>query len=263
MIAGYNEFCARIRVGGKLIINKKIQRDIIIPSGISCFTYGFTDDADYRSFNIRQIEDTYKFDLKTPDTIIRDINFSFPGKINIENATVAIAVALMCGVTEQEIRKAIILFKGVQRRFDIRINYPDLVYIDDYAHHPEEIRACITSVKEYFGGRKITVVFQPHLYSRTRDHAISFARILDKMDETILLPVYAAREKPIEGVSSEMIFEKMKSRNKRLLNMEDIPDKLDIENLDVLLTIGAGDIDTLVGPIEEKIKRVEENEGSD
>jgi UDP-N-acetylmuramate--alanine ligase len=254
MIAGYNEFCARIRVGGKLIINKRTQRDIIIPSGVSCFTYGFTDDADYGSFNIRQTGDTYKFDLKTPDTIIQDIHFSFPGKINIENATVAIAVALMCGVTEQEIRKAIILFKGVQRRFDIRINYPDLVYIDDYAHHPEEIRACITSVKEYFGGRKITVIFQPHLYSRTRDHAIGFAEILDKMDETILLPIYAAREKPIEGVSSEMIFEKMKSTNKRLLNKEDIPDKLDIENLDVLLTIGAGDIDTLVRPIEEKIK---------
>ena len=132
---------------------------------------------------------------------------------------------------------------------------PGLAYIDDYAHHPEEIRACIKSVKEYFSGRKITGIFQPHLFSRTRDHAEGFAAILDELDEVILLPIYPAREKPIEGVTSEMIFNKMKSENKRLLEKEDIPGKLDVNKLDVLLTIGAGDIDTLVGPIEEKLKK--------
>jgi UDP-N-acetylmuramate--alanine ligase len=149
----------------------------------------------------------------------------------------------------------LISFNGVKRRFDIRLNYPNLVYIDDYAHHPEEIRACITSVREYFKGRKITGIFQPHLFSRTRDHAKGFAEILDTLDEAILLPVYPAREKPIEGVSSGMIFEKMKLRNKSLLNMEDIPGKLDIENLDVLITIGAGDIDKLVEPIEKELEK--------
>jgi len=157
-------------------------------------------------------------------------------------------------VTEQEIRKAVLLFQGVRRRFDIRINVPGLAFVDDYAHHPEEIRACITCVKEYFSGRKITGIFQPHLFSRTLDHADGFAKILDELDEVILLPIYPAREKPIEGVTSELIFNKMKSVKKRLLAKSDLPGELDSKNIDVLLTIGAGDIDTLVIPIEEKLR---------
>jgi UDP-N-acetylmuramate--alanine ligase len=148
-----------------------------------------------------------------------------------------------------------VLFQGVRRRFDIRINKPGLVYIDDYAHHPEEIRACILSIREYFQGRKITGIFQPHLFTRTRDHADGFANILDKLDEVILLPVYAAREKPIPGVTSEMIFKRMTIENKRLLQMEDIPGQLDPDKLDVLVTIGAGDIDSLVEPIEKKLRK--------
>jgi UDP-N-acetylmuramate--alanine ligase len=161
----------------------------------------------------------------------------------------------MCGITEQEIRKAVLLFQGVRRRFDIRINWPGLAYVDDYAHHPEEIRAFISSVKEYFSGRKITGIFQPHLFSRTRDHAEGFAEILDELDELILLPVYPAREKPIEGVTSELIFNKMRSGKKWLLNKADIPSKLDVRSLDVLVTIGAGDIDSLADPIEEKLRK--------
>ena len=255
MIAAYNEFCSKIREGGTLIINRKIVNKIIVPAGVTSFTYGFDKNADYRSFNIRQSGGSYRFNLKTPGKIIKDINFGFPGIINIENATAAAAVAIISGVTETELRKALITFRGVSRRFDIRLNYPDLVYIDDYAHHPEEIRACIASVKGYFGGRKITGIFQPHLFSRTRDHAEGFAEILDKLDEVILLPIYPAREKPIQGVSSEMIFEKMKLKKKCLLNKDDIPGRLDIENLDVLLTIGAGDIDGLVEPIEVELRK--------
>jgi UDP-N-acetylmuramate--alanine ligase len=255
MIAAYNEFCAKTRAGGTIIVNRKIVDKIIVPSGVTAFTYGFEEDADYRSFNIRQSGESYRFDLKTPGNTISDIHFRFPGIINIENATVASAVALIAGVTEMELRKAMILFSGVRRRFDIRINYPDLVYIDDYAHHPEEIRACITSVKEYFGGRKISGIFQPHLYSRTRDHAEGFAEILDQLDEAILLPIYPAREKPIEGVSSEMIFDRMKLKKKRLLYKEDLPGKLDFKSTDVLITIGAGDIDRLVEPIEKELMK--------
>ncbi len=255
MIAAYNEFCAKIRKGGILILNRKIINNIIVPSGVTAFTYGFEEDSDYRSFNIRQSGGSYKFDLRTPEKVFTDIHFGFPGVINIENATVASAVALISGVSEMELRKALFSFRGVRRRFDIRINYPGLVYIDDYAHLPEEIRACITSVREYFSGRKITGIFQPHLFSRTRDHAEGFAEILDQFDEVVLLPIYPAREKPIEGVSSKMIFANMKLQKKRLLNKKDIPGKLDIENLDVLLTIGAGDIDRLVDPIEEELRR--------
>jgi UDP-N-acetylmuramate--alanine ligase len=255
MIKAYNEFCGKIRQGGKLIVNSKILKDIIVPEGVSCYTYGFDEDADFRSTDIKHCKGYYSFNLRTPSVTIEDLHFAFPGIINIENFTAAISVALMCGVTEQEIRKAVLLFQGVRRRFDIRINLPGLAFIDDYAHHPEEIRACITCIKEFFAGRKITGIFQPHLFSRTRDHADGFAKILDELDEVILLPIYPAREKPIDGVSSELIFNKMRSANKKLLSKEDIPGKLDIKKLDVLLTIGAGDIDTLVTPIEQRLRR--------
>jgi len=169
--------------------------------------------------------------------------------------TVSIVIALFCGVSEDEIRKGMTIFRGVRRRFDIRVDLPGLAYVDDYAHHPEEIRACIMSLREYFSGRKITGIFQPHLFSRTLDHADGFAAALDELDEAILLPVYPAREKPIPGVSSELILNKMKLEKKRLLAMDEIPGKLDVKMLDVLATIGAGDIDRLADPIEEKLKR--------
>lgn len=255
MVKAYNEFCGKIRKGGNLVVNNKIRKEIVVPEGVSCFTYGLEADADFRASDIERGKDYYTFNIKTPETNINDLHFAFPGIVNIENFTAAIAIALMCGVTESEVKKGVLLFQGVKRRFDIRINQPGLTYVDDYAHHPEEIRACITSVKEYFEGRKITGIFQPHLFSRTRDHAEGFAAILDQLDETILLPIYPAREKPIIGVSSEMILVKMKSGKKSLLKKEDIPDKLDVSKLDVLITIGAGDIDQLVKPIEEKLKK--------
>jgi UDP-N-acetylmuramate--alanine ligase len=255
MVDAYNVFCGKIRKGGILIVNNKIRKEIIVPEGVRCFTYGLDPDSDYMAGDIIQQKDYYTFNLKTPSGIIDGLRFAFPGIINIENITAAIAIALKCGVTEQEIRKAVILFQGVKRRFDVRINRTGLTYIDDYAHHPEEIRACIKSVKEYFRGRKITGIFQPHLFSRTQDHADGFAAILDELDETILLPIYPAREKPVEGVTSEIIFNKMKSENKILLKKEDIPGKLDVSRLDVLITIGAGDIDSLVKPIEDKLNK--------
>ena len=255
MIDAYNIFCSKIRKGGSLFINSRIKNLIRIPEGVVAYTYGTDQDSDYKSSGIKRHCDYYSFDLQTPHEFLGDLHFPFPGIINIENLTAAIAVAMNCGVTEQEIRKAIIHFQGVRRRFDIRINLPGIVYVDDYAHHPEEIRAFVISVREYFSGRKITGIFQPHLYSRTRDHAEGFAAILDELDETILLPVYPAREKPIPGITSEIIYEKMKSGRKKMMKMEDIPDKLNFRELDVLVTIGAGDIDRLVEPIEEKIKK--------
>jgi len=253
MVEAYNVFCGKIKKGGTLIVNCKIKKEIIIPEGVECLTYGLDPGSDYMATDIEHQKDYYRFNLKTPAGIIENLHFAFPGIINIENFTAAIAIAIMCGVTEQEIRKAVILFQGVQRRFDIRINLPGLTYIDDYAHHPEEIRACITSVKEYFRGRKVTGIFQPHLFSRTRDHADGFAAILDELDEAILLPIYPAREKPLEGVTSELILNRMRSGKKSLMKKEDIPGKLDVSKLDVLITIGAGDIDTLVKSIEDKL----------
>jgi UDP-N-acetylmuramate--alanine ligase len=254
MVDAYNKFFSGIKNGGTLIANRRIVDQISVPGNIQFYTYGFQDDADFQAYNLRQKGDKYEFDLKTPEKKIHNIHFSIPGKVNIENAAAASAASLVAGVHEIELRQALSTFTGVTRRFDIRIKYPDIVYIDDYAHHPEEIKACITSVKEFFAGRKITGIFQPHLFSRTKDHASGFAEILDQLDEAILLPIYPAREKPIEGVSSKMIFDLMKSKRKQLLDKDDIPGKLDIENIDVLLTIGAGDIDRLVEPIEKEIE---------
>ena len=255
MVKAYNEFCRRIRQGGILLVNTKILEDILVPEGVTCLTYGFEDKADYRSFNIQSKGDHYIFSLATPSETLENLHFAFPGIINVENITAAIAIAMLCGATVEEIRKAMVTFTGVRRRFDIRLNIPGLAYVDDYAHHPEEIKAFITSAKAYFKGRKITGIFQPHLFSRTFDHAAGFASCLDELDEVILLPIYPAREKPIPGVTSGLIYDKMKSVNKKLLKKEDLPGMLETEKLDVLVTIGAGDIDTLVLPIEEKLKK--------
>ena len=254
MIEAYNIFCSKIRKGGILILNSRIKEFIRCPENVRCLTYGNDQGSDYRSYNIERRDDYYLFNLKTPDGLLENLMFPFPGIINIENLTAAVAIALNCGVTEDEIRKAIILFRGVKRRFEIKVNLPGLTYIDDYAHHPEEIRACIRSVREYFSGRRVTGIFQPHLFSRTRDHADGFAKILDELDEAILLPIYPAREKPISGISSELILGKMKLQNRKLLRMDDILSWLDPGKIDVLVTIGAGDIDRLVGPITEKLK---------
>ncbi|MCU0461550.1 MAG: UDP-N-acetylmuramate--L-alanine ligase [Bacteroidales bacterium] len=255
MIAGYNEFIRKIRPKGILIYNYAIREHIECPGEVLGYTYGSDPSADYRYFNVGRRNDCYNFSIKTPHGVLGDIHFPFPGIINIENLTAAIAAALNCGVNEDEIRKAAVLFQGVRRRFDIRINRQGLTYIDDYAHHPEEIRAFIISVREYFGNRKITGIFQPHLFTRTKDHAEGFAKMLDTLDEVILLPIYPAREKPIPGVSSKMILDRMKLKAKSLLEMSDIPEKLDVKSLDVLLTIGAGNIDRLVEPIEQKLKK--------
>lgn len=255
MIEGYNVFISKIRLGGTLVVNSRIRDVLRIPSGLKCFTYGFDDGSDFRAFNIEHRDDHYRFSVATPEGPIADLRLRFPGIINVLNFTAAIAIATMCGVTEEEIRKGVLLFSGVKRRFDVRIDTPGLTYVDDYAHHPEEIRAFITCCREYYKGRRLTGIFQPHLFSRTKDHAEGFAAMLDQLDEVILLPIYPAREKPVEGVTSALIFDRMKNPSKRMLSKGDIPAKLDASAIDVLLTIGAGDIDTLVKPIEEMLRR--------
>lgn len=254
MIEAYNEFCRQVRAGGVMVVNKKIENVISRQPDVGYFTYGIDDTADYSAINITPEDHFYRFDLKTPAGILRDIHFSFPGLINVENAVAASALALMSGVMAEEIRKALICFRGVKRRFDIRVNYPSIVYIDDYAHHPEEIKAFINSIREQYRGKSITGVFQPHLYSRTSDHAASFAEALDTLDSVILMPIYPAREEPIPGVESEIILEKMQLPGVRIVKSDGVVNAIDFENTQVLLTIGAGDIDRLVKPIEEKIK---------
>ncbi|MDX9930269.1 MAG: UDP-N-acetylmuramate--L-alanine ligase [Bacteroidales bacterium] len=256
MIAGYNEFCTLVRPGGHMVVNKKIESLIKRQPDVSCSTYGLDETADYSALNITPDSHFYRFDLKTPSGVFRDMHFSLPGVINVENAVAASAVALLSGAMIEEVRKALVCFRGVRRRFDLRLSLPGMIYIDDYAHHPEEIRAFTESIREQYGRSRITGIFQPHLYTRTRDHAESFARALDMLDSVILMPVYPAREEPIPGVESYLIRDAMKMKDVKIIAARGVVDAVDLANTDVLVTIGAGDIDRLVKPLEDKIKAI-------
>lgn len=182
------------------------------------------------------------------------MKLSYPGKINVENAIAASAVAIICGVEEEELRLALSNFMGVRRRFDYRIKNENLVFIDDYAHHPKELWESISSVKAIYPDKKITGIFQPHLYTRTRDFADGFAESLDLLDELILLDIYPARELPIENVDSNLILSKMKSKG-RICSKGELIDQIKQSKIEVLLTLGAGDIDKLVEPIEKVLNQ--------
>jgi UDP-N-acetylmuramate--alanine ligase len=192
--------------------------------------------------------------LKTPDGIIAHCKLNYPGLVNVENAVAASALAFLAGASADEIKSGLENYQGVLRRFDVKFKSEKQIYIDDYAHHPAELKAVISSVKALYPNRKVTGIFQPHLYSRTRDFAGEFAASLDLLDETLLVPVYPAREEPIKGVSSELIFEKMKNENKFLVEKSEVPELLRNRETDVVLTMGAGDIDGIGGQIIEVLK---------
>ena len=172
----------------------------------------------------------------------------------MENGIAAAAAAILGGVAPEKVREALAAFQGVERRFDIHLNTPQVAYIDDYAHHPEEIKSAITSIRNIFPGRKLTAIFQPHLYTRTRDFAAEFAQSLSMLDELVLLDIYPARELPIEGVTSDIIFNKVTAADKALLKKEEVLDYLKEKEIDILVTFGAGDIDRLIAPIENLLK---------
>jgi UDP-N-acetylmuramate--alanine ligase len=255
MIEAYNIFCGKIRKGGTLILNENIASSIAIPSGVNVFTYGVGEDASFRAENIVKGDGYYKFDIKTPEGIINNIRLLLPGLVNILNATAAAAAAFTAGALPEEICHAMFLYKGVNRRFDVRLSMPQITYIDDYAHHPEEINALISAVHDFYPGRRVTGIFQPHLFTRTRDFASGFAAALDRLDEILLLTLYPAREKPIAGVSSDMISSLMKNRNVRVVTKEELLPALEKTVEGILLTIGAGDIDRFVDPITEMLKK--------
>ena len=196
----------------------------------------------------------FTFDLHHPGGVIQGCRCGIPGIINVENSVAAAAVALVQGLKPENIRTALGTFQGVRRRFDIHFNTPGCSYIDDYAHHPKEIEAAVRSIRDIFPGRKLTAVFQPHLYTRTRDFADEFARALSKVDKLILLDIYPAREEPIPGVSSEIIFDKVTAPEKVLLRKEELMDYLKNEPLEALVTLGAGNIDRFIQPITQMLK---------
>lgn len=245
----FQDFVNQIKKGGILVHKKGL---VLKHDELATYTYSLQENADFCAENIKLVEGFYQFDLVHPDGVIRELLFSYPGKINVENAIAASAVAILCGVEEDELRKALSTFEGVRRRFDYQIRNEKIVFIDDYAHHPKELWESISSVRELYPEKKITGIFQPHLYSRTRDFAEGFATSLNLLDEVILLDIYPARELPIEGVTSEIIFKNLQVPSK-LCSIGELIELLRDKEFEVLLTLGAGDIDKLVGPIRNLI----------
>ncbi|MDX9704093.1 MAG: UDP-N-acetylmuramate--L-alanine ligase [Weeksellaceae bacterium] len=233
--------------------SKKITEKLFVRKGLpipEALTYGVESGADYDAINIRIEEGFYHFDVQMPDGIFKDFTLKHPGKHNVENATAAIAVAHYLEIPTEKIQHALKDFMGVKRRFN-RWDYNEKIYIDDYAHHPTELNALITSLKEMFPRKKILGVFQPHLYSRTRDFMNEFAESLAHFDELILLTIYPARELPIEGITSEELLQKIKLEKKEVSTLNEALERIKSKDFDVLVTAGAGNIDTLVKPIKK------------
>jgi len=214
------------------------------------YKYGFDNQNSYYADAVRVEDHQYHFDLVYPQGRIQDIAMLLPGRHNVENAVAASALALKYGLKEEAVKSGLENFKGVKRRFEYHIQKPDLIYIDDYAHHPREINALYESVRELYPQRKITAIFQPHLYSRTRDFMDDFAQSLSPFDEVILLELYPARERPIAGINSSALLEKIENDQKSLLARQEILTRFSEEKPELILTIGAGDIDQLIGPLK-------------
>ena len=244
-----------------LIMKKGVQLTPRMQAGAKVYTYAVEDkNADFYADNVRVGEGKIVFDFHTPSSSLANLHLGAPVWVNIENATAAMAVAWLNGVTEEELRTGIASFAGVWRRFNVLINTPALAYIDDYAHHPQEIEASIDSIRKLFPGRHTTGVFQPHLYTRTRDFADGFAHVLSLLDEVVLLPIYPARELPIEGVSSQMLMEKI-TVPVTLVEKENVVSWLqkhiNPSQPTALMTIGAGDIDRIVPCLVESLMKKE------
>lgn len=233
------------QVSGFLLVKDHIQSNFS-----NCFTYSLNNkETAYYAENIEFVDEFYQFDLITPTGIYRNLKLGVGGLHNVENAIAASALALNYGISEESLRDGLATFKGVHRRFETIIKSEKLVFIDDYAHHPTEITACLSSIRKMYPGRKITAVFQPHLYSRTRDFADDFATSLSLADELILLDIYPAREAPIEGITSECLLSKVNLTNKYLVAKSELCNKLVDLKPQLVVTMGAGDIDRLIPEI--------------
>ena len=250
----FEHFTTLIRAGGALIMRKGIDIVPKLQKGVKLYTYSMDEGGDFCAENIKTVKGEIRFDFVTPTDRINDVRLGVPVRINVENSVAAMALAWLNGVTSEEIRTGISSFSGIYRRFNVVFKTDKMVFMDDYAHHPSELKASISSIRNLYPNRKITGVFQPHLYTRTRDFAPAFAEALSQLDELILLDIYPARELPIEGVDSELILRDVKLKNKTLCSKENLLPLLKDKELDVLVTFGAGDIDKLVPLIKVQLK---------
>lgn len=255
MLEAFRQFALQTDAEGPLIVKQGIPLLDGAGCGRGYATYTARGmEADYYSCNVRNYDGNIYFDLRTPQGAMYDMMLPDGSLYNVENAVAAAAAALSLGADEHQLRYGLKTYKGVRRRFDFRIKTKDLVMIDDYAHHPQEIAACLESIRYLYPGRRVVGIFQPHLYSRTRDFADQFAEVLSTLDEAVLLPIYPARERPILGITSSMLLRKMEGMSKYLCTPDQALELVPALCPDVVVTLGAGDIDRLVPRLEEVLK---------
>ena len=247
LVESFKQFASQLKSGGRLIYRNGLEL-----SGGK--TYSANVVADIQAVNVRIQDGSFFFDFKNGNLEIENIQMGLPGLHNIENAVAAIEVALQLGIDPEKIRKALAGFRGVKRRFEYVVKEEGHIYIDDYAHHPEELRACIKAIKSLYPDKKLCTIFQPHLFTRTRDFADGFAEVLGMTDELIMLDIYPARELPIEGVSSAMVLDKVGISAKQILSKQETIDYIRLKKPELLLTVGAGDIDTLILPLKKVLQ---------
>lgn len=253
----FEHFTSLIRTDGCLILKKGLSLDLRLPEGARLYTYSASEEADFYAKNIRIGNGEIFFDFVGPDVCIEDVQLGVPVKVNVENGVAAMALAWLNGVSAEEIKRGMASFRGPVRRFDFHLKKDNIVLLDDYAHHPAELKASILSVKELYQGKKVTGIFQPHLYTRTRDFASDFAASLSLLDELILLDIYPAREEPIPGVTSQIIFDKVTIPNKKMILKEELLDlvKKEAASYEVVLMVGAGNIDRLIEPVKQILEK--------
>jgi UDP-N-acetylmuramate--alanine ligase len=257
--AAFRQFVSQIKQKGVLLVEESIVIDFPVPEAGEKFSYSASTKADYYAENIKVKEGKMVFDMIALDVMQgmisekkqEDLELILPGIHNVSNAVAAAAAAFYLGLSFEDIAQGLSTFEGIKRRFDVHINSKNLVYVDDYAHHPKEVSSTINAAKQLFPDREITVIFQPHLFSRTEDFAHDFAESLSLANQLILLDIYPARESPIEGVNAKMLLDLCANPKKETCSKEELLNVLAQEELDVLLTLGAGDIDTLVEPIKD------------
>lgn len=250
----FEKFTSLIRPNGHLILKIDAKLTPKVSDSVKVWSYSETK-GDFHAENIRMGNGEIFFDFVSPKGVIKDISLGVPVKINIENGIAAMAAAELSGATPEEMKSAMSSFMGVKRRFEFHLKNKNIVYIDDYAHHPEELKAAIVSIKALYPDKKLTAIFQPHLYSRTRDFANEFAESLSLAEDIILLDIYPAREEPIEGVSSQVIFDKITSPNKQLIIKSELLDLIIKKQPEMVVTFGAGDIDRMVPNIKEILSK--------
>jgi UDP-N-acetylmuramate--alanine ligase len=248
----FTQFARQTDVDGFLLIKKGLD----FPDDIKqrCISYHTSEQADVMPLNLKLEGDRYRFSMRIQGHQIDELELGLPGLHNLENALAASAMCFLNGISESAIRDALQSFAGVKRRFEYIVRRPDFIFIDDYAHHPEELRACINSVRAIYKGKKITGIFQPHLFSRTRDFMEGFARSLELLDEVVLLDIYPARELPLEGITSAALLEQIQSPSKQLCSKDELAERISAMHPEVLLTLGAGDIDALVLPLKNRLE---------